>query len=296
MVAEIRTSQLRQAREGIDTGRGVLRTAGNPTREAAIGRGSFVNWYKDLGVSTTEPAAQQLRNDESDFQSRIAEKRAKVNEAKGQLGSAWGELGSQEAALNAAAGQVPDLGSAVQGSWDQFRSSFIPVRVIEGDTQWVGDTAAEGGGWQTKESVGATYYFPKEVAESLMGQKGIVGSWSDNGFNVYARHYNNKDLHSIFSSQANILESSYKEKAANQIAGQLGSAQYDLSGQYAQLGEAKGTLSGYQTQVDIAEEDLNTAIAKRQAQWDELRGKQSDKLDKMNEILSGLFIKKGTKE
>lgn len=294
MPADIRSSQLRQAREGVDTGRGVLRTAGNPTREAAIGRGSFVNWYKDLGISTTEPGAQQIRKEEADFQAKVAEKRARVEAARGQLQGAWGELAGQESQLNEASGNLSSVGSAVEDSWNTFKSTFIPIRVIEGEKVWSGDSASEGGRWDTNESVGGVYYFPKEVAESLMGKKGIVGEWVDGGFNVYARNYGNKPLHEAFSTQANILESSYKEKAARELSGQIESASSALSGQYAQLGEAKNTLSGYQAQVDAAQAGLDAAVAKRQKEWDELHNKYNNKIKTMNDIFSGLTIGKGT--
>jgi hypothetical protein len=297
MPADARSSQLRKAREGIDTGRGVLRTAGNPTREAAIGRGTFMNWYQDLGISTTEPAAKQMRTEEADFQSKVSEKRARVQEARGQLQGAWGELAGQEAQLDKAKGSIPSAGKVVGDAWSNFQSSLVPIRVSEvksvrnNDAQW-----GPGPDWVDETVSTSTYYFPKDLAAKLAKEEGLKFTPNDSGgIDIIGAYGTAKKLNQVFTSQAAILESSYKEKASREYAGQVGAATSALSGQYAQLGEAKGRLSESQTQVDVAQRDLDSAVAMRQKQWDDLHNKYKGKIDKMNEIFSGLSIGKGKK-
>lgn len=59
----LRQDPLREARGTIDTGSGVKRM-GTEQRQEHLGRGTFINFYKDLGISTTPQGAKLIREDE----------------------------------------------------------------------------------------------------------------------------------------------------------------------------------------------------------------------------------------
>lgn len=298
MAVDIRSSPLRQARESVDTGRGVLRTAGNPMREKYIGKGSFLNWQEDLGISATEQGAQQARKEETDFQAKISEKRERVQGARGQLQGAWDQLGTNEAELNKAANswRPPDASGAVDSSWNQFRSTLVPIEVayVSYGTTTSGE-GAEVADTSKQNLISSTYYFPQNLAHELLNTKGIRGDQLDNGgMRIKTDSKGYQKLSSELSEQSKILESSYRAKATQSIADQLAGVKGpDFSGAYSELGAAKGTLQGYQSQLDAAQADLDNTVAVRQKQWDEIHNNYQNKIETMSEIFSGLNIKKG---
>lgn len=275
----LRNTGARAARGSVDTGQGVARTAGSEQREAHIGRGTFVNWYDDLGISATRPAADQIRTEEAAFKGKVAEQESRIAAARSQLDSAKGELASGYRELEGQSANLPDLGDATNESWNTYKSTLTPVRVIgRGD------------------SIEATYYLPRETADNLMGQRGIFASYVDGGayMNVMAKDYRNQELHDPLREAAASLEAQYRTKAQEQIAGQLGDAQgqfnESMNNAYGQLGEAGARVQGYENEINSATGMLEGVKQQHQAQWDEIHGKYKARAQKMNDILGSLFI------
>lgn len=283
----LRNTGLRAQREYIDTGTGTMRTAGDSGREAHVGRGTFVNWYEDLGISTTQPAAEGMRKEEQEYkakvaeqESRIAEARSKYNEAQGRLGAAQGELSGKYGEVSGI--QLPELQSAVDNSWNQYKSSLTPVRVIgRGD------------------AIEATYYLPRETADQLIAKRGIFASYVDGGqyLNVMAKDYRNQELHDPLREGAISLETQYRAKAQEQIARELGVAQGDINNAYGQLdsaqgqlNEAAGQIGAYGAEIASAEGMLSGVKQKHQDQWNEIHGKYQQRSEKMKSILENIMV------
>lgn len=78
--------ELRGQRASIDTGTGEKRVSGQ--RAAHVGRGTFVNKQKDLGINTDESTAQRLRADNKEFEGLVAEQSGKIDAAFGEVEAA----------------------------------------------------------------------------------------------------------------------------------------------------------------------------------------------------------------
>lgn len=281
----LRNTGLRAARESIDTGTGTMRTAGDPGREAHVGRGTFVNWYEDLGISTTQPAADKIRKEEAEYkqkvaeqEARIAEARSKYNQAQGQLGAAQGELSGKYNEVNSI--KLPELQNAVDDSWNQFKSTLLPVRIV-------------GPG----DAIEATYYLPKETANNFVGKPGIFGGFVDGGVNLMVKNYRNQELHDPLREAAISLETQYRTKAQEQIAKELGIAQGDINSAYGQLNstqeqlnQAASQISAYGAEVSSAEGMLQGTKKQHKQQWDEIHGKYKARSDKMKSILENIMV------
>jgi len=278
-MVDIRNSGLRSQRETVDTGQGALRTANNPQREQHIGRGSFINYYEDLGISTTRPAADQIRKEEADWRSKVAEQESRVADARGKLTSAYGELGSRESQL--AGTKLPQLNTAVDKAWGSFKSTLTPIRVIG-----------------PNDTIEATYYLPKDAANTLVGQRGLFASWENDNtvLNVMAKNYRNAEVHEPLRSSSATLESEYRNKAQTQIAAELGIASGQLNSAANQLGAVKGELAGYDAQISQAEGALAGLKQIHQKKWDDIHSKYNERSAKMQDILNSLMVGKGKYE
>lgn len=82
---------LRAKRASIDTGTGERRVS-DTGRAKHIGRGTFVNWQDDLGISATEGEAKDIREKDAKFKEGIAERYKPLDEAEGKLVAAEGEV------------------------------------------------------------------------------------------------------------------------------------------------------------------------------------------------------------
>lgn len=279
MAGLLRNTRLRSQRESIDTGQGVQRTAGDTQREAHVGRGTFVNWYDDLGISTTRPAADGIRKEEDAFKRQVAEKEAEISSVRGKLNSAYGEVNAQASQL--AGTKLPQLNTAVEKAWGGFKSTLTPVRVMG-----------------PNDTIEAVYYLPRDGAMELVGQRGLYATWHENDtvLNVMAKNYRNQEVHDPLRSASATLESQYKAKAQEQIAKELGIASSQLQAGANAIGAAKGELAGYEAQVSAAEGMLSGVKQEHQKKWDDIHNRYKERASKMSEILSTLQVNKGAYE
>lgn len=293
----VRGGGLREQRQKVDTGRGEPRVAQG--RAEHQGRGAFVNFYEDLGISTVEPAAQQMRAEEKDFQAKVSTRKAEIegyrNQYQGALSQVQGSRSQWDTAnnqLSEAAKNLPGLSDAVNQSWDQYRSTMAPVRVVSGN------------------NVEQTYYLPKDVINSLnseafnRGDGSYTGNWVDNGayYNVDVRvkgqgGSRGQELHELLSNTYGQVESQYKSRAAEQLAAQLSAANSSISNQASVLGAAGIQLAANESAVGLygaslsaAEGELQGTIAARQAQWDKLHERYNQRAEQMDSILSSIDV------
>ena len=179
MANDVRQGVLRQARastgvEGQDT-----RTAGN--RSAHTSRGSFINYYDDLGISTTAEKARNIRTEEADFQSRLSKQQGIISEYEKNLQEGYSSGKSQ---LDAARGEIGSFENMVNKSWKETKSSWIPVTLVDENN---------------KEE--QTYYLPKEAAAKIAEEDGLWTNWNPEGNHFYVStkvkggRYRGQELH-----------------------------------------------------------------------------------------------------
>ncbi len=268
----LRNTGLRAARGEMDTGTGIRRDAGNPMRQQHVGRGTFVNWYEDLGISTTEPAAVQIRKEEADFASKIAEREGKINEARNRVSAAQSQIDARRKEIEGV--EIPELEGAVETSWNQFKSTLTPVRVIGRGDQ-----------------IEAVYYLPRETADNLINKRGIFATYvGDNVLNVMAKDYRNQELHDPLREAAISLENQYRAQAQEQIAGQLGEAYGTVNEARRKLEESQGEVSRAQGEISSAEGLLQGIKGTHQQQWNEIHSKYQQRSDKMKSILENIMV------
>lgn len=276
MVANVRSGMLRnvgvrELRDSVDTGQGVSRTGGNEIRQNSFGRGAFINWYDDLGVSTTAPAAKSMREQEAKWQNEYNAQAARVADVRGKLEAAKSEVAGQEGEVNSV--RLPEFQNALEDSWQQYKGTLTPVRVM-------------GPG----EKIEETYYVPKDVADKFASSEGVYSAWYGPYLNIEGKDYANGYVHKPLREAQSMTETMYKEKAQGPIAEQLGIAQDQLSSAANMVGSEKEQLSNYEGQVANAEGMLAGMKQKHDQQWDELHQRYNDRRDKMNEILGSLFV------
>lgn len=103
----------RMDRLSYDTGSGEKRIHQNvPLRE---GRGQFVNYYEDLGLSTTPESATAIRDEEATFQSQLKEE-------KGNIATATSALKDAQSKLSQAKSSLMNYDQAMDHAWNSFKS------------------------------------------------------------------------------------------------------------------------------------------------------------------------------
>ena len=99
-MANVRDGMLRGRRDTIDTGSGEKRV--NTRMPIRTGRGSFVNYYEDLGISTSPELAENIRKEEEEFQEKIKINKALAEKQRQTNASSASTLASTQSQLNKA--------------------------------------------------------------------------------------------------------------------------------------------------------------------------------------------------
>lgn len=272
-------------------------------RAEHVGRGTYINYYDDLQFSTTEQKATKVRGEEKAFQEQVAAQqssidssrsnvessyasaKSKIQEGYSTIGTASSQLQQQAStAKSQLSSAVPSLSSAISSAWAETKKTFIPVRVVNGNT------------------VEATYMLPASTAENLAAQEGVASGWvEDNGYKFYNVDVRTKEggriigaeLHKAFSDASNSLYDTWYDEAVPQIKSQLAKAYGEVATATSSLNnqistaqseidsatsslnssytELEGQYANSMFQISEAQGQLDSAKAKRQAMWDALR-------------------------
>lgn len=263
--------------EGQDDRVGTM-AQGSVDRAAHVGRGTLINYYDDLGISTSEGNANQIRTEEKTFNDTVSQQQAAINRYKNDL-----EKGYENAkgSISSAQSEFPSTYSeAIKNSWEETQKGFMKVNVY------------------TNNKFESSYLLPKEAVLELQktsfnGQEGHYASlMTKEGLNVDTRPVGisspyGKELHESLQQGVTDTYNQWYTKSAPIIQENFDkgyeafkSAYNSLSSQYATGND------NYQT----AQTDLDKATLQRAGEWDTIRTGQKNRTENMKGVLSNLNI------
>jgi len=263
------TTQVRAEREQRES-QGVLRDA----RSAHVGRGDVLNYYEDLGISTTEEGAGSIRADErafeeevSDYRGQLAEQQTAINQASGRLESAYSEQsGLAESAYSTGISlinkDVAGLSATIQADRDKLISSYdtlktqastIPTAGQAADTAW---SSANNGIVRVVNKDGTIeqeYILPRDSLGELgtrLSEGGVATALFSEGY--YLNVVASKEIHEALGSESQ----SYKDKF---YASALTTAASEIEKANAQVDSAYAELDAFDKQLGIATSNLTAS-------------------------------------
>lgn len=269
---------LRQARtttgqEGQDT-----RVVGG--RAAHTSRGSFVNYYDDLKISTTPEQARKVREEEAAFNTQVGELKGKIDSSRSTLDQ---QRTAAQSKIDAAASKIPDVPGykeALSSAWSQTKKTFVPIRVV------------------SNGKIEGTYMLPKEAAENLAKEKGITTSWANGGFNVDVRVQGGRirgaELHKALGDATNSVYNKFVTSVTPKLTESIKSAK-------GQVSQAQGVLKGAQNQLNeqytaasseiaTAQGALDAKTAARNMQWETIRDNYEKKKATIAQIFANMKV------
>lgn len=288
MPPEARQGMLRGARATTGVEGQDVRLAGN--RAAHTSRGSFINYYDDLGISTTPEGAGQIRKEKSEFQGKVKEQQAIINQKRAQVEEAYRAGQGQLASASSKIPKVPGLSDAISSSWNKTRNSFVNINVVD-----------------SNNNIEGTYKLPKEVAESLAKQKGLYTNYlpDQNAFYIATKSKGKgpiggktigKELHEKFVEAEKTIYDKWYESALPQISKSLGLSTKQVNEAKAQLASASGALSSSYSSASSslagAEGVLTGLESLSASQWKDIRDKYQKKKETIASIFSNLSVEK----
>lgn len=245
-------------------------------REARKGKGSQIDYQKDLGVSASPAMAQRVREDEAIFDERMGTWGSEISESQGKVSSAQAEIAAANKRFEEAKKDAPY--TTIDKEWNKYTQSFIPMIVHSGG--------------QVEE----TYYMPPEAAHNIaqgLNQTSFYQATyhkDNNAFdvNVYDR---GKEIHETMADAGRSIKANFFEQSAPAVI----EANKSID---EQLREAAGQISGYQAQVaqsqgeiDAARRSMNETQALRDEQWEQIRGDYQNKLANMKSMWEKATLK-----
>jgi len=264
-MALLRGSQedLRMQRATTGTGSRI----GDTNRAEHTGRGTYINFYEDIGLSTTEAGAKSIREGEAAFQGEVSAKQKEISAANKELTASKQRV--EEAKKNS-----PSFKSAMDKAWTTAQKGFVPVRVVD----------ASG------NKVEATYMLPKSVIPELQ-KIPVHSNWVDDGkaFNISVKtrdggHIVGQEIHDSIRNATQGVYSSFQESTAPQVAKLI--AESDK-----QFAKAYSDLAGYESQISSAKGMLEGSKSQRDKMWADARADYQKKMDNFSNILGNLKVK-----
>jgi hypothetical protein len=243
-------------------------------RNRPRGRGSFINYYEDIGASTTEEGHKVWKAKDEEFQGQIGKAKQGISEAQGKYDEALREH-------NSATSGLPGLDSALDAAWRKTESSFVPIRVVDGN------------------KVEATYMLPREVADNFPTEA-YHANWVDGGkyFNidVDAKGGGGKrgaELHDSLANAYANMKTDFYEQAAPKLQQQLGSAQGQFN---TAMAANQGALDSYAAEIQANKEFISGTEAEAERQKQKIRDQYQKRLATLKEIFGGFKIDKAKPE
>lgn len=266
----LRGTGLRAKREKVDTGGGEKRMGFG--REDHVSRGTFMNFYEDLGISTDPYSAETIRADEAQFQQDVKERQGVLSKAQSDYNTSMQNIAKAKSQVEQGYSSIPELNDAVNKSWNEHKQSLSKIRLVD-----------------RQDNIQGVYYLPQSVANELSKSDGIWSAEHDGYLNVVSKG-DNSELQSILQNGQTSYESKYKMSASKQIASQIGVAYDQLGESSAAVAKAEADAKAYGSQVSSAKDELQTTIDMRQAEWDDLHERYRKRQETMQEIFGGLKV------
>lgn len=278
-------SNLRNKRTSVDTGTGETRLS-DSGRSSHVGRGTFINWQDDLGVSTANDTAKKLRDDNKTFSDESSRVKGLIDKANTDLAAVSESLDKDKVTIHMYNGRnvstyvlprsvANDLASKSNQStiWSQ-EAVDNPFR--QGDRA-VAPTIG-GYGATTGLSDRDKYYMQYDINTGEAFKNTAQGVYK-NIFPTYdvtrAAGYEDKILH--FNVPSSDLSWEYAKK--------LGPASSNYTSQLAELEKSIATTK---MAVDNSAGVLKGNTEQRQAEWDKVHSDYAKRQETMKKILGGL--------
>lgn len=277
-------NETRTAREGALRGaRGAIGMEGQNVRMGTVGnrdehtsRGSYINYYDDLGVSTTPENAQSIRGQEKEFNTGVAEQQGKISAANSQL---QGQYSQGTAQIDVAKSGVPTSKAAIDTAWKQTKSTFVPVRVVSGD------------------KIEQTYYLPKESADNLVKSQGLFANYVDNGkyLNVEVQGKGGKvvgkELHTALGQAEKDVYNNWYINSAGTMTKAVNQANTAFNTQKQQAYDTLDTQYASESgKIGEAQGVVDSAVNKRAAEWDQIHSDYTKKKATIADIFSKMKV------
>jgi hypothetical protein len=234
--------QMRQDRQSVDTGMGEKRLAQG--RVSHISEGNFLQFYDDIGVSTTKAGAEAYYKRDEELNKNFSQRSKEISKANTSLAEQEASWSESNKAIKSAEKKMPSSAkAAVDNAWAEAQKTFIPVQVTD----------------PTGKKVEGTYLLPKESAIGITGQKGVSFAWYNVGkgktvLNLHTKPETGQAIHDMLRKGTVEVKNKFYEKNMNPIAEQFKKSS-------SQLKTARTKLAEGRTSLDLAKGEISTAKA-----------------------------------
>lgn len=306
MANEVRSGVLRGARTSSEMTGQDTRLAGN--RMEHVSRGSYINYYDDLGVSTTEDAAIGIRKSEKEYNTRVSEAQGRIDAENARIQAEYEKSRQQleeqrpeninvEGVLNEA-WEVYTTGDRGSTGWrnpytnELVSADEVPAGYEEYWQDWFRDkpTTTTVRITGSEHAGDREYTVPWEQATGFLGG-GLNTTWTNNeSYATVDTHTRGQNIGQQLENGLSQMEAAYRggfEEAAmpyiergidtvNRNKQIFGEAEGVLESSYT---NASGSLAGSQSQ-------LNAAKAQHDNEWALVRENYAKKKDTIQNIFS----------
>ena len=317
------TTEIRDARET----RGVLGGDQRADRNRHVDRGQYLNYYDELGFSSTAEGKDAMMAQEAEFQGGVTEQRGILGTAQSSVDTGYAGVATAQSELDASykAGyselqdvkfEAADPRAIADSSWNSssHTSSLFKITTVYSPEYNTRTAGGDSGNpiydpwYNTKTS--NTYYLPPDMAKQVvdnfgsgtkvvgdtvyMSSDAIPGSLNDLNNSVHTLYNTYKDTY-YSTVYGEVAKANDKNRSIYDT--QMAAAYDGLNTSYAtgneQLSAASSSWDTQQGEITTATNELNYAVTAREGEWTALRSDYQDKLQNMREIFGGLSIEEG---
>jgi hypothetical protein len=223
--------------------------SGGRDRNRGRGRGSYVNYYDDLGMSTTEEGYESWKASEEEYANAVATD-------QGNITAGYDSMSDIDRV---------SYDSLYDDAWSTFEKeqNFIPVRVMDGDT------------------VESTYYLPSDTASSLSSKLSeayhttLTDGWLN--IDVDAKAGGGKrgqEVHDAVRGTVDQVKDAFDASVMGDITAAVSTTNSAIDAAYGNL--------------DMSQDQLNTAMGVHDTQADKYKTDYSDRLSKIEASIMGV--------
>lgn len=265
------------------------------------GRGSYIDYYGDLGFSTTAAAHDKWGKEEALYQKQKAEDMSIINKNKSLIAKAQKEYDNYRFV-------APNIEKEAEKSYWENNKNLLPIRVVDivggrdktyltnPDTDAIGLSEAkkpEYGKWgeilsdPKRYRIEATYYLPEEALKKMQGIRTYTGADGSLLVSTKSKGPNKtvgQELHDAFRDAQDEYAAKYKTEATRQMSNAINQQRsaFDASKQ-----QYLDQLTQARADTQAAEERIQGNQQLRIDQLNKLRQTYQNRLDTMRSIFSG---------
>jgi len=305
----LRGSGLREERRSVDTGTGEKRVGGNAQRAAHLGRGTFMNYYKDLGISATREGAKLIREDERKFQGQIGQQQRVINENeaanaknKALLGQSAANVSSIRGNRDKAQGALNNFKGTPVPSFESYKAQEYRRGYGQGDYKMV--RLYQRGG----KSLYGEWYLPTSVANKIAANHTDSYWAGENGprdVKVIIKHTShlaptaqllqngsNAMSNAVASAYDVLKDNAYATDTANRniLTQNVSDWNAGLTTAETEYGKINTGVNNLQTLINTQNTTLKGNKSERAAEWAAIHKKRDEKIASMDDFFASLDL------